>query len=233
MSMYREKDLEAWRQWNMTKSDADLEALFSQVDGVINKEINRWSGVLARPVLELEARKIAIDAFKSFDPNQGVALSTYLTNMLKKLSRITYKHQNLSYIPENSVLKIGTFDNAIRDLEDLHGREPTSEELGDYLAWSPGAVEKMRKVRRTEFIASGDLPTDLFSGVSQGGVVDYVYHDLNPTQKVIFEHSTGYGGAPVLPTPEVLKKLKISQGVYSYEKKKMIDQIQGLTGGFS
>ncbi len=223
---YRERDLEAWRKWNSSRSDADLDALLKQMDGVIFKEVNRWGGVLSRPVLETEAKRIAKQAFEDFDPQRGVALSTYLTNALQKLSRITYKHQNITYRPEHSVLKIGAFDHANRDLSDRYGREASTEELADYLSWSPGEVTKFQKQQRPEFLASGALPGGMFTSASNDGLVDFLYHDLSPMQKIIFEHSTGYGGKPVLSNTDLQRKLNMTPGTFSYEKRKIVEKLQ-------
>jgi hypothetical protein len=61
--------------------------------------------------------------------------------------------------------------------------------------------------------------------------VDLVYHDLSPLQKSIFEHTTGYGGAPVLDGKAMMKKLNLTQGQLSYEKSKIIARIKSLSPG--
>lgn len=230
-SSYRQRDLEAWERWNKSRSQEDLVALFKQMDGVIKKEIGRWRGVLSPIVLETEARRLAKQAFENYDPQRGVALATYLTNSLKKLSRLTYKHQNPTYIPEHQVLKVGTYQHAVRDLQDRHGRDPTNEELCDYLKWRPRDVSNLQKQMRSTFVESIDLPGGMFADASEDeGLLDYVYYDLNPQQKIIFEHTTGYGGKPILSNTEIRNKLGMTQGMFSYEKRKVVDKLKKITG---
>ncbi len=47
----------------------------------------------------------------------------------------------------------------------------------------------------------------------------------------IFEHTTGYGGAPLLRNPQLMTKMKMTQGQLSYQKRLLVNQIQKLTGG--
>lgn len=225
----KDKDLELWRQWKRTRSPMDLSALLRQMDGVIQKETNRWSGVLARDVLLTEAERIAKDAFETYDPKAGAALATHLTNYLQKLSRIVYTHQNVGRIPEYQTLKIKQFERAQSELESQLGRAPTAAELATHLVWSVAAVEKMRKELRRESVESRDVKGLPAFGRSEADVmVDLVYHDLNPLQKSIFEHTTGYGGAPILAGKDLTAKLKITQGQLSYEKTKIINRVKSL-----
>ena len=40
--------------------------------------------------------------------------------------------------------------------------------------------------------------------------VQFVYHDLSDTDKLIFEHKTGYGGKKTLDNKAIAKKLNLS-----------------------
>lgn len=227
----KDRDLELWRQWKRAKTPANLSLLLQQMNGVIQKETNRWSGAIARDVLLTEAEKLAKDAFESYNPNAGAALSTHLTNTLQKLSRTVYSHQNISRLPEYQTLKLQTFNRAHNELEDALGRAPTSAELAERLAWSHAAVEKMRKTVRKENVESLDVGGTPAYGMSETDqMVHLVYHDLNPLHKAVFEHTTGYGGSPILSGAELTKKLKISQGQLSYAKSQIINRIKSVIG---
>lgn len=231
MGESKEKDLALWKAWRRSGSSSDLQALLQQMDGLLQKEVNRWQGAIAREVLELEAARLAKKAFESYNPKAGTALSTHLINHLQKLSREVYTHQNLARIPEYQTLKINTFQRSHSTLEDQLGRPPTTAELAEHLAWSPAAVETMRKQLRkeeVESVGSGALPA--FGRTQSDVMVDLVYHDLSPQQKAIFEHTTGYGGAPVLSGQDLMKKLNITQGQLSYEKKKIISRVKAVGG---
>lgn len=226
MSTYGERDMAAWREWKRNPNDYNLQQLLQQLNPVIQNEVNRWTGTLARPALELEAKRLAVEAFNSYQPSRGAALSTHVTNRLKKLSRLNYTHQNIARIPEYQSLKFRTFENSMNTLTDNLGREPTIAELADDLRWSTPAVKRFQKNIRREFVESGDLPSHFDQGETQDGVLDYVYYDLNPIQQKILEHTTGYGGAKTLSNPQLRRKLKLSQGQLSYQKRLLTNRIE-------
>ncbi len=45
--------------------------------------------------------------------------------------------------------------------------------------------------------------------------IDFVYNDLSPRDKKIFEWTTGYGGAPKMPKVEIAERLGVSPVVIS------------------
>jgi hypothetical protein len=198
---------------------------------VIQKEVNRWQGTLARPLLELEAKRLAAEAIQSYSPTRGAALATHVTNRLKKLSRISYTHQNIARLPEYQTLKYHTFQSAQADLEDRFGRPPTADEMADQLGWSRPFLTRYQKSLRREFLESGEPPPIFDSPSDDAHLIDFVYNDLSPMQKTIFQHTTGYSGAPVLSNPELMKKLKLSQGQLSYQKRLLVNKVSKLTGG--
>lgn len=196
----------------------------SRMNPLIQAEVNRRAGTLARPVLETQAKTLAVKAIKSFDPAQNVKLSTHITNQLQKLSRMNYAHQNAARIPEHSMLQYHTVNLATEDFKDKEGRDPTTLELADTLKWSPKKVEQFQlQFNRKELLESGDSPTDMFVQTTSDPRIDYAYMALSPRQKQIFEHTTGYNGTPTLGNQQLLNKLNITQGVLSYEKNKIKD----------
>ena len=111
-------DINAWQVWKNSGDRQDLGNLFKRVEPIIQKEVSRWaSGPIARPVLNLEAKKLSLNAFNSFDPNKA-RLNTHLTNNLKGLSRIVYTHTNPARMPEHQVLKMNSFLTVRNSLEE-------------------------------------------------------------------------------------------------------------------
>ena len=226
MPSYKERDIEVWRQWKRASTPTNLQAVLNQLNPVVQREVNRWTGTLARAVLELEAKRLATEAIKSFRETAGASLATHVTNRLKKLSRLSYTHQNIARIPEYQTLKYHTYESAKAELVDGLGRDPTHIELADELGWSKGALRSFERNLRREFVESGETPPYFDQGEGAGGMVDFIYYDLAPMQKKIFEHTTGYGGKKVLDNPQLMKKLKLTQGQLSYQKRLMTDKIE-------
>lgn len=229
----REEDTQVWESWRNSPNQRNMGVVLNQLNPLIQKEVNRWSGSysLARPLLELEANRLASEAVHSYSPQRGAALATHVTNRLKKLSRLPYTHQNLARLPEHQTLKFHSFHSAKAELEDRLGREPTSAELTDELGWSRPYMTRFKKSLRKEFLESGD-PVPIFDSASDDAqTVDFIYNDMSPLQQRLFEHTTGYGGARTLSNPQLMKRLKMSQGQLSYQKRLLIDKISDLTGG--
>lgn len=217
-----EKDVELFREWKATQSPLAMEKLLKQLDPLIQAEVNRRAGTLARPLLESQAKNLAVKAIRSYSPDRGAKLSTHVTNQLQKLSRVNYAHQNAARIPEHSMLQYHTFNVATEDFKTEFGRDPSSEELSDALKWSPKKVEQFRQqFGRQELLESKDSPTDMFVPYAHDMKVDYAYYSMSPRQQQIFEHTTGYRGAKILNNTQLMKQLNITQGVLSYEKNKI------------
>jgi DNA-directed RNA polymerase specialized sigma subunit len=231
---YKEKDMELWKNWKKKPTDSNAAVLLHQVNPLVQKEVNKWSGgngTLARPALELEGKRLAMEAIHTFRPTGGAALGTHVTNRLRKLSRINYTHQNLARLPEYKTRKFHTHNVAKSALEDRLGREPTVDELSSELKWAKPFLQDFQKSMRKEHVESG-VPAPIFDLDSgEKGTVDFVYNDLSPTQKTIFEHTTGYGGVATMRNPQLMKKLKMTQGQLSYQKRLLVNRIHDLTGG--
>ena len=224
-----EKDVELYNTWRKTQSPLDLEKLIKQLDPLIQAEVNRRAGTLARSVLETQAKTLAVKAIKSYKPEFNVKISTHVTNQLQKLSRVNYAHINAARIPEHSMLQYQTFNIAQEDFRTEHGRDPSSEELADSLKWSPKKVEQFRQqFGRAELLETRDSPTDMFVPHTHDPRIDYAYYSMSPRQQKIFEHTTGYQGAKQLNNAQLMKKLNITQGVLSYEKNKIKTLIEGM-----
>jgi DNA-directed RNA polymerase specialized sigma subunit len=230
----KDKDIELWKAYKANPGPMTLEPLMKQLDPLLQAEVNRWSGALARQVLESKARKLALEAIKSYNPNMGAALGTHVVNRLKKLSRSVYTHQDAVRIPEYKKLKVHSYLRGQSELMDQFGRDPTNQELSDHLGWAPKTVSDVQRTMRPELIQSEDVGGGMFErqsvwgSDSEDGMVDMIYYDLDPIDKLIFEHSTGYSGKPVLNNTELMRKTGLTQGQLSYRKRKIVDKIKHL-----
>ena len=229
MNRYQQ-DVEAWSKWNNTRDKQDLKVLFGRVQPIIHKEVSRWAtGPVARPVLTLEAKKISLNAFNNFDPNKS-RLSTHLTNNLKGLSRIVYTHNNPARIPEHQILKLNTFLGAKNSLEEELGREPTTQELAESLAWGNNEVSRYEGQLRSGYSTSQPQPPGFEKFDADRAFIDFVYNDLVDQDKIVFEHTTGYGGKRVLGAKELINKTNMTQGQISHSKRRIRKLIESARG---
>ena len=219
-------DLHAWRRWKSEPTDDTREELLQQLNPLIHKEVNRWStGSVPRFYLEHRARRLALDAAKTYNPDRGVALGTHTVNGLKKLSRVVYTHQQVARVPEYRTLQSASFRRAETDLTSKLGRDPTTEELADELSWSPKYLGTfLQQGPRRELIETG-AAAPVFGRVADDPLVDYAYQGLDAMDKRIFEHTTGFGGKAILDNDALSRKLGLTAGQLSYRKRKMVELI--------
>lgn len=225
----KEKDIELWRQWKRTQSIQDLEALMAHMRPVIFREVNKWSSLVSPLVLEAEAHKLALEAFKTYDPNKDVLLSTHLVNRLMKLSRMGYAHQSTVSVPEHQRLSYNRLQRIKAQLEDELGHTPTMNHLADHMGMSvPKLQQLIANVGKRELLESGEGPTFQRQQDREGELIELAYSKLTPRQKEIYDFRTGSHGKPQLGNPEIMRRMGLTQGVLSYEREKIIEVFKPL-----
>jgi DNA-directed RNA polymerase specialized sigma subunit len=190
---------------------------------LIQAEVNRRAGSLSRETLEGQAKKLAVNACGKFDPTRGIKLSTFIVSQLQKLSRMNYAHQKAARIPDHVAMQYPTVAMAKDNFFTEYGRDPSTEELADELRWSPKKVEQFQQRLRPELLESGEMPSDIFVPHYHDPSISYAYHTMSPRQQHIFDLSTG---EEKHSSAAIIKKLDITQGMLSYEKKKIRDLLK-------
>lgn len=226
-------DLALWRQWNKTKNDADLQALLNVLQPIVNQQITRWGGTLAKPMLQIKAKVLAVEAIKTYNPKAGTNLATHVINRLQKLSRTVYTHTQAARLPEHKALGMATFNIAQKQLQDNLGRVPTNAELSDHLGWTKTRTQEFQRAyNRKELLSSGEFNPASFPITDQyDPLIDYVYFDMAPQKQELFEHLTGYGGKQILSTEQLMTRFGLTQGQLSYQKRQMKDMFLKASQG--
>jgi DNA-directed RNA polymerase specialized sigma subunit len=234
------KDLHLWSTWKQSQDKGDLRNLLRAYDPVIHKYISKFStSGIPYPALEAEAKINAVKAFRSFDPNRGVKLNTHVTNYLQKVHRLVSSNRGLARLPEHLDLKAGTFMTVRDNLNEKLGREPTIHELQDELMashpikegvddhiWSMDNIKRLDKgTKKTLLESEGSLPdVDIQFPTQDQKLIDYVYYELNPQEKAVYEHLTGRFGKPMLDGAAIAKKLKTTPSTVSRIRQKIADK---------
>lgn len=230
METRQQKDMDLWKSWKKTNDSQTLSSLLDRLQPLIYREVNKWQYTIPAPALMSKGRMLTVEALKSYNPNMGAAIGTHVTSRLRKLSRHVYPYQNIARLPENKQLLYNTFESAKGKLYDDLGREPTVEEIGDELSWTPKKVRDFnRSFSRRELVESEGALFD--EPEAENTLVDFYYHGLAPADKVLFEDITGYGGKLPLKNTALLKKYSMSQGQLSYKKRKFIEDIKNIQQG--
>lgn len=219
----KDKDLELWRQWKKTGSTHDLEVLFAHMRPLIFREVNKWSSLVSPIVLEAEANKLTLEAFKSYDPSRDTQLSTHVISRLMKLSRTGYAHQSTVSVPEHQRLSYNRLQKIKAELEDKLGYTPSVEHLADHMGMSVAKLNALTaNVGKRELLESGEGPAFQKQHDREAELIELAYSRLTPRQKDIYDYRTGSHGKPALGNPEIMRRLNLTQGVLSYEREKIV-----------
>ncbi len=225
MSELKNKDIELWKKWKASNSNADLEILMKQMAGAMQSQIGRWVAIVPKTLLENEAKKLALQAFNSYNPTLGVALNTHLTNWLLKLSRIAYERQSSVSVPEHKRISYNQLKQLKTTLEEQLGFPPTTGHLADHLGISEKKIlTLLSEVEKKELLESEEHP-ETSTSTEEEKLIDFAFHDMTPTQQNIFKLKTGYSNTIRKNNNEIIKQLGISQGQLSYELTKIQDII--------
>jgi hypothetical protein len=57
---------------------------------------------------------------------------------------------------------------------------------------------------------------------------DYVYHDLSDIDKIVFQHRTGYRGAPQLSNQEIARRLRLSPAAVTQRANRLQAKMNAL-----
>ena len=234
MPIYNDiSDAEKIKQWQDSRDPKLFADLIIRYQPVINSVVNKYSTVGVAPAtLRAQATSQLIKSFKSYDPTKGAQPTTHIWNNLQKVQRIASESQISGHIPEHRNLKRATFTIVKQNLEDRLGYEPNTAELADELNWNKKETARMLNEVSGETTASKAAfdfyGNSMTSERKDKALVDYMYHELDGKDKVIFEHTFGFAGKPILNNKEIAKKLKVNEMFVHRAKKNMSSKIMGM-----
>jgi DNA-directed RNA polymerase specialized sigma subunit len=224
---------EEYTSWKKDPSRQNLGALMKKVDPVIDKALTSYAGDMG-PTLKTKARLMSVDYIKSYDPKKGMALSSYLIQNLQALNREKANRAYVIHMPENIILTKNKLHMATKEFMSTNGRDPNLEELADATGISKKHIANAQGYRPalSGSIAQTEKGDSLFEKKKDYGDVwsEYVYYDLTPIDKKIYEWTTGYMGTPTMPKQEIAKKLKMTPAAISFRINKIVSKLEeGMT----
>jgi DNA-directed RNA polymerase specialized sigma subunit len=219
-STVAKKDVQMWHEWNNNgRTTEDSEKLLKQVDPVIRRATNVYSGKVNIPktAIRAEFQIQALKAFEKYDPNKGVQLNTFLTGQLKSGQRFITTYQNVGHIPETRIYKITEFNTAKDVLKDKLGREPSAIEMADHLKWPIREVSALELETSRREIPLSTLEADMSSikPSEEAETLRLLQYDLDPEERAVYEYLVGMNGKPQLSPGQISQKMGISQSKIS------------------
>lgn len=196
------QEVDLWRKWKESGEDPEkLYPLLQSLNPVIQKNVLRHRAPrIHPPVIEAEARTLAVKALRRYDPSKGTQVSTHVQNNLKGLNRFVKKYQNFTRVVETQANKIGDFQRAKELLQIELGREPTVLELSDRLKMSPKKVDRLAKELRRDVFSA--LPSDDLVEANpferelpvHREVIEMLPYELTIDEQKVFNYLFGQGG---------------------------------------
>lgn len=224
-----DNDRAAWEAWKKSPYNAKTtQDLLDQMNGPIMTAVNIFrTASLPLPLLELEAKRQALEALKDYQPSYGTNMASYVTTMVKqRLSRYVMTNQNVVRIPEYTSRNVGSVLTAEKGLTEKFGRMPTPIEVSDHLSLplkdvirTQASLHRERLESALDDISSADADPNFER-------LMLAYYSLNPDEQHVFDYSTGSHGKPKLKSGEIATKLNLSAGRVSQIKEQIANKVK-------
>lgn len=225
LETYYQEPYQAWKSKPSPNTTGNLlRAAKKDIEKGISLHVGR-----PNPLIRSQAKRIAIQAFESYDPTKNVKLSTHLINNLQGLKRITRKQTQILKVPERVSMDQNRVRLAEQELLDDTGREPSMQELADYTGLSTKRLQYLQNFKPA--ISEGSLEQEgednqefapaIKSINDRDPWLDIVYGDLDPVNQKIMEWTLGLNGQPVLQNQQIADRLRITAGAVSQRKNKI------------
>lgn len=221
----------AFSSWSANQNPQNMRELLTAANPVLDKAITSYGG--GDKALRGRAKRLAISAFKNYDPSRGTKLQTHLLIRLQPLRREHMARSTPVSIPERVQFDKMKLNNAEEAFKDAHERDPSDQELADMTSLSTKRIAHVRRFARG--IISEGQTDDPASGISTPGAsqvtpediwIEYVHHDLDPIDKKILEWRTGMFDKDKVSTGEIARRLKLTPSAISQRAAKIALQME-------
>jgi DNA-directed RNA polymerase specialized sigma subunit len=229
----------SFKAWSKTPTPENASTLLNDLEPVISTGISRFAEGRKDPLIHSHARRLTLDALRTYQPTAGTQLSTHVINHLQGLRRVSKQQSQMLHVPERAAMDQAYLHGSATELEDKLGREPSIIELADHSGFSPTKIERLR--RYMPGIAEGSIPeTAEVQPLAMMNPVDKSMHyakllhtELQPRDQKIMEWTLGLYGGRKLDNEAIAAKLGITPGAISQRKsliQRKLDEMQGIAG---
>ena len=167
----RKNEVDLWHHWNdHGRQPEHLEPLLKSIDPMVRSEASRrlqgLGGSMPRAALVQELRNSAVKSIEKWKPSAAAQLSTWITGNFRSVTDVVSSMRNPKYNPRPLVDRYGTFQNAVHEFEEEHGRPPSAVELHAKLPeWKPAMIRRMQKSFGQEVFS--DMGSELDNDVNR------------------------------------------------------------------
>lgn len=224
----------AHKDWLQSESPVSADALIGHLKPTLQKAITTYVGPTASPTVMSQAKLMALDAARKFNPKAGADLKTHVFSQLQGLKRYAGREGLVVQLPERLALQKRTMDRAAADFKAEHGRDPSDDELS-YRSGLP--AKSLARIRRTPAVINEGrfyqgseesdigLPAVENDSRPRDAWRDFLYHNSSEQDKLVMEHSLGLNGKPILDNVALAAKLRVSPAAVSQRRNKIQKQL--------
>jgi DNA-directed RNA polymerase specialized sigma subunit len=226
------KEVDLWKKWdNGGRTPEDLKPLHTSFKPVIMQQVRVYANKGKYPIptsaIQHEMNKQFVRAVKTYDPERGTQLNTWVRKNLLKSGRFIKNYQNLGHIPEGQLTLIPQYDRARAELLDKSGYEPDTVSIANKMGQPLRKVQQLERERRDDLAASGFMhdPSEVLSP-KELEAFKLIEYDLTPEERTVYEFTFGVNGRPMLRPGEIAIKAKIHPSKVSRIRKKLQDKVR-------
>ena len=220
----------SWGSFVMEPNEDDFGKLYDMHLTTIDHAVNKYSANSNVPKAAIQGQAlIQFDkALKSFRPDKGAKLSSWIFSQMRPLQRFTRDNQDIAHIPDNRAMHIYKLRERTMFLTDKLGREPSTDELSEDLLLPLKTVSQLQKELKKDLSVEEGL--EAFADTEGSEQIEDniagMRMDLPGHQQVILDHIFGLNGKTKLPIKGIAKKLNMPESRVRYEQKLVRDKYQ-------
>lgn len=226
----------AFDSWQANPTPESANALLGHMEPIMGTAISRYAGK-DDPLIRSRARRMTLDAFRTFDPSRGVKLTTHVMNHLQGLRRASRQQQQFLKVPERAAMEQAYMQRMEAELQEELGREPSTNELADFSGLPLPKIARLRKYVPGAAESSLSDDTAITSSVDpfdrEMRIAELLHGELTERDQKIMEWSLGMYGTPRLSNLEIASRLGVTPGAVSQRKsllQKRLDAMHTFMG---
>ena len=221
-------------EWKKAPSPENMAKVVNALEPMVNSEVQRYSG--PKPLLRSKAKLLTIGAVKTFNPDKGAHLRSWLVTQLQPLSRYGQQLRPV-HASEMAIRQAAELNRLEKEYGDKNGRNPTLAELADEVGIPVARINKIRKqvkpsISESSFMEADDEEGKAMPGTQAPDVLgtaeEIVYDSLSLRDKMIHDLKVGRHGKPVLPNQEIAKRLGVTPALISQRSQQIAMQIRDI-----
>jgi hypothetical protein len=212
---------ELWNTWTADPTESTLEPLMKEFERDVEYKVSEFDKApIPNAAVRSKSRQLVLKGIQTYKPEAPANLRTWVNWQLKKVRSFALQNQNFGRIPEGRGLQIGDFKEVKADLTERLGHPPDAAMLAESLQqfnpkynWSLAEVTRMENELRADRVASMSLEADTLPALFESeerDVLRYIYYDLSPQEKLVYEYTLGVNGKPRLPAKDIATKIGVS-----------------------